>query len=382
MPTQTIMADYSTLEYRDKIEKEQKEAISRILDILPAYITDYNNYKKSKVAVKTRREYIQDIYTFFRFLKETNPLFAEKELSEISLDALSSLKLDDFGEYENWLRDEDTGSGYNSPVTIKRKKSSLRSLFEYLYASEKIDVNPVAKIEKSQAEKKDRRDIRVLSDEERKLFLAKFDENFVIAEEKLKELKEKANEKGKTVSATALMKPALVKRDKAIVYLFLGTGLRISELCATNCSDLVVQLKRINVIRKGDAHIKNQRTDYMFLSDEVLAVLLEYIEEYREIIGYDTSNYDALFLSSKHTRITPRAIEQMVKEYAEATLGKDCGVHPHVLRASFGDRYFEETGNILATSEVMNHSSVDVTSQNYLKRRENSKRIVQTIAIT
>ena len=43
----TLMANYSTLEYRDKIEKEQKAAIARLLDVLPSYITDYNVYKKS-----------------------------------------------------------------------------------------------------------------------------------------------------------------------------------------------------------------------------------------------------------------------------------------------------------------------------------------------
>jgi len=382
-PNKTLMTNYSTIEYRDKIEKEQKAAISRLLDVLPPYVTDYNSYKKTKVAVKTRREYIQDIHTFFLFLKDTNPYLKEKEICDIPLDALSSLKLDDFGEYDNWLQDEDTGNGYNSPVTIKRKKSSLRSFFEYLYASEKIDVNPVAKIEKGKTERKDRADIRVLSDDERTLFLSRFDEEFSLAEEKLKESKKAAESSNKNVSGAVQMKPALVKRDKAIVYLFLGTGLRISELCAINCADIVPELKRINVIRKGEGRDKKKlRTDHVLLSDEVMAILLEYLEEYREKIGYDTNNYDALFLSSKHTRITPRAIEMMVKDYADATLGKDCGVHPHVLRASFGDRYFERTGNILATSEVMNHVSIDVTSQYYLHKREDSKRIAQGIPVT
>ena len=79
------------------------------------------------------------------------------------------------------------------------------------------------------------------------------------------------------------MKPALVKRDKAIVYLFLGSGLRISELCAINCADIVPELKRINVIRKGEGLDKNkQRTDYVLLGDEVMQVLIEYMEEYSE----------------------------------------------------------------------------------------------------
>lgn len=376
------MTGYSTIEYRDKIEKEQKEAIARLLDVLPPYVTDYNVYKKSKIAVKTRREYLQDIHTFFLFLNSTNPCLNEKNMKEVPLEVLSSLKLEDFGEYENWLQDEDTGNGYNSPVTIKRKKSSLRSFFDYLYASEKIDVNPVAKIEKGQVERKSREDIRVLSDDERALFLARFDEEFERAGEKLAKAKESVKSANKGVSAAIQMKPALVKRDKAIVYLFLGSGLRISELCAINCADIVPELGRINVIRKGEGlNKKKLRTDYVLLGDEVMQVLMEYMEEYREMIGYDTNNYDALFLSSKHTRITPRAIELMVKDYTEKTLGKDCGVKPHTLRASFGSRYFERTGNILATSEVMNHASVDVTSQYYLHKKEDSKIAAQGISV-
>jgi len=376
-PTKTIMTGYSTLEYRDKIEKEQKEAIAKLLNVLPSFVTDYNKYKKLKTATKTRREYIQDIHAFCLFLLDTNPTI--KNMKDISLEMLSALKLDDFGEYENWLADEDTGSGRNSPITIKRKKSSLRSLFEYLYASEKIDVNPVAKIEKGRAEKKNRSDIRVLSDEERKLFLAEFDHEFNRVLEKTTTV---AKKKDAELPEAVAMKPALVKRDKAIVYLFLGTGLRISELCAINVSDFVPELARVNVIRKGDGHNKKKlRSDYMFLSDEVMNILLEYIDEYRDKIGPDTNNYDALFLSSKHTRITPRAIEMMVKRYAEKTLGKDCGVHPHVLRASFGDRYQRTYGDILKTSEVMNHASVDVTAQNYLQSREDSKIAAQKISI-
>ena len=383
MPRVTMMTNYSTLEYKDKVEQEQLAAIDRLLEQLPLYVRDYYLYKKPKLAIKTCREYLQDIFSFFTFLCEVNPVLHNNPMTQVSLEALSSLSLDDFSEYERWLTNEDSGKGYNSPTTIKRKKSSLRSLYTYLYASNKIEVNPVAKIESSRSERKSREDIRVLSNDERVPFLAEFDNEYVSAVDKLNEAKSQEKSKGKTVSEAIRMKPALVKRDKAIIYLFLGSGLRISELCAINCADYVPTLKRINVIRKGEGQNKKKtRTDYVLLSDEVVAVLEEYINKYRDIIGPDTNNYDALFLSSKHTRITPRAIEQMVQKYANATLGANNGVHPHVLRASFGFRYQEQYGDILATSEVMNHSSVDVTAQHYLRRKEDSKIAAQKISIT
>ena len=379
----TLMTGYSTLEYKDKVASEQKAALERLLDSLPEYVREYAEYKEPKLSIKTCREYIQDLYSFFCFIVDVIPDYQDSTTNDVPLEALSSLSLNDFGKYEHWLMRDDRGGGYNSPTTIKRKKSSLRSFYNYLYASDRISVNPVAKIESSRNERKPREDIRVLTNEERVPFLAEFDKNYDLAVKRLNEATVLAQEKGKKVAEAIRMKPAITKRDKAIIYLFLGSGLRVSELCAINCADYVPSLKRINVIRKGEGQNKKKtRTDYVLLSDEVVYVLDEYIKEFRDTIGPDINNYDALFLSSKHTRLTPRAIEQMVEKYANATLGTNSGIHPHVLRASFGFRYQEQYGDILATSEVMNHSSVDVTAQHYLRRKEDSKIAAQNISIT
>ena len=378
----TTMTNYKTLEYTDKVATEQKAAIERLLELLPPYVREYAEYKEPKLAIKTRREYIQDIFSFFSFMVDVIPECKNYIIKEIPLETLSSLSLDDFSAYERWLMSESKGGGYNSPTTIKRKQSSLRSFYGYLYASDRIAVNPVAKIESVRVDSNDRDEIRVLTDKERQLFLAAIDKEYEDAVEKLEEAKAKAEKNDKPVAEAIRIKPALAKRNKAIVYLFLGTGLRNSELCAINCEDFSVDNEKINVIRKGKGKNKKKKKEaYVLLGTEVIHVLLEYLTEYREVIGPDTDNYDAMFLSSRHTRITPRAIEQMVEKYANEALGKKNGVHPHVLRASFGDKYQATYKNILATSEVMNHSSTAVTAQYYLKRSEKSKEDAKKIPI-
>ncbi len=378
----TTMSSYTTLEYTDKVSAEQKAAIERLLECLPAYIREYAEYKAPKLAIKTRREYIQDLFCFFRFIVDAIPEYQGCSTKDISLETLSSLSLDDFSAYERWLMNEDTGGGYNGPTTIKRKQSSLRSLYNYLYASDRIAVNPVAKIESIRVDGNDRDEIRVLNDKERRLFLAAIDKEFEDAVAQLEEAKSAAAEKGKPVAEAIRIKPALAKRNKAIVYLFLGTGLRNSELCAINCEDFSLDNEKINVIRKGKGKNKKKKKEAsVLLGTEVIRVLLEYLNEYREIIGPDADNYDAMFLSSRHTRITPRAIEQMVNKYADEALGKKNGVHPHVLRASFGDKYQATYNNLLATSEVMNHSSTAVTAQYYLKSSEKSKEDAKRIPV-
>ena len=379
----TTMTNYTTLEYIDKVEAEQLAAIDRLLEFLPSYIRDYSEYKKSKVATKTRREYIQDFFSFFSFLIDTKEECKDMIIKDVPLEVLSSVTLDEFAHYESWLKDEDKGGGSNTAITIKRKKSSLRSLYNYLYASDRISVNPVVKIETTRTKKKKRENIRVLDDKERAVFLKRFEQQYEKAVEKLNEALALEDTKGKKVSEAIRMKPALVKRDKAIVYLALGSGLRVSELCAINCADFVPALGRINVIRKGerDGNEADKRTDFVLLNKEVVDILIEYMNEYRDTIGPDINNYDALFLSSKHTRITPRAIEQMVREYADATLGANNGVVVHSLRASFGQRFQDTFGNILATADVLNHSDISVTASHYLKKRDTAKQDAQTMPV-
>lgn len=379
----TTMTNYKTLEYVDKVKDEQLAAIERLLEFLPPYIRDYSEYKSAYIVVKTRREYIQDLYSFFSFLIDTREECKDMIIKEVPLEVLNSLKIEDFAKYENWLKDKDKGGGSNNATTIKRKKSSLRSLYNYLYASEKIDTNPVVKIEKTRSKKKDRADIRVLYDEERKVFLEWFDEEYEKAVEKLNKALALEETKGKPVSIAVRMKPALVKRDKAIVYLALGSGLRVSEICATNCSDFVPKLGRMNVIRKGERDDEDgeKRTDYVLINKEAVDVIVEYIDKYRDQIAPDINNYDALFLSSKHTRITPRAIEQMVRTVADETLGANNGIVVHSLRASFGQRYQETFNNILATADVLNHADVSVTAAHYLKKKENAKLDAQKMPV-
>ena len=175
-----------------------------------------------------------------------------------------------------------------------------------------------------------------------------------------------------------MRKTCFAIRDKAIVAVLLGTGLRVSELCAINCSNIAHQLGIINVYRKGDDDSK-ETTDQVYIQENVMKILLDYITVARDQIGADEDNYDALFLSSLHKRITPRAIELMVKEYADKALGKDNNIHPHTLRATFGTNYYKSTKDISKTATAMNHSGIEVTARYYLQEDKDAKQLAQHI---
>lgn len=356
-----------TIEYKDKISAEYEARIAEMLSHMPSFMQDYNRFLNSSCMVKTRREYMQDIYNFFLFLKEKNPVV--KDTTLLSTDILASLNGFDFDDYMLWM-DGKTEKEKVSPVTKKRRLAAVRSLYKFLYKRDYISCNPSEKAISPTIRKKKRSDIRVLEKDESIAFLEVLTIAFDDANGKIHDKKESGAKIGKYEA----MAPYLVMRDKAIIYLFLGTGLRVSELCAINLSDIVWDMSYINVIRKEDMDGSgSDRSDKVYFSEEVRNVLLEYINNGRDKIGADNNNYDALFISSKHCRITPRAIELMVKGYAESALGKGCGITPHKLRATFGTRYYAMTKDLSATSTVMNHSSIEVTAAYYLQEDREAK---------
>jgi site-specific recombinase XerD/intein/homing endonuclease len=113
-------------------------------------------------------------------------------------------------------------------------------------------------------------------------------------------------------------------RDRAILELFFSTGLRVSELCSLD-NDLDLSRDEFSVRGKGD------KVRVVFLSDEAKDAVRAYLKARKDM-------EEALFVSrankrvkSKPSRLTPRAIEMMIKTYA-AKAGITKKVTPHVLR--------------------------------------------------
>lgn len=370
-----MMNEYNTIEYKEKNQWKCQNKIDELLSLLPAYCTDFERWMKQKCVIKTRMEYLQDVYTFMRFLYSKNPSI--QSIADIELQTLEKLNGFDFDEYNEWLGsykfnqdDPNEKVKTNSAVTKKRKLSSLRTFFHFLYIREMISCNPSEKAIMPLVKKKKRKDIRTLEDDECAVFLKYIDDCYKTALKNVDPDKDKRS----------VLRPAIVLRDKAIIYLFLGTGLRVSELCAINCENISFQLNYINVIRKEDSD-DSGTTDKVYPSEEVMEVLLSYLHEARDVLSPNTDNYDALFISSKHERITPRAVEMMVKGYAEKVLGKNCGITPHKLRATFGTRFYAMTKDISATSTAMNHSGIEITATHYIKEDQRAKELAAKLKI-
>ena len=94
---------------------------------------------------------------------------------------------------------------------------------------------------------------------------------------------------------------------------------------------------------------------------------------------------NALFLSLQRRRITQRAVENLVKKYAQVAAPLKKRISPHKLRSTFGTSLYQETGDIYLVADVLGHADVNTTKRHYAsmsdaRKREAAKRVVLPVA--
>ena len=160
------------------------------------------------------------------------------------------------------------------------------------------------------------------------------------------------------------------KRDYAILSLFLGTGIRVSECVGLDVEDIDFKNYGITVTRKGG----NQMTVYF--GQEVADALEKYLEVRKGITPL-AGHEHALFYSIQNRRIGVQAVENLVKKYArQITTTKK--ITPHKLRSTYGTALYQETGDIYLVADVLGHKDVNTTKKHYAALDENRRRMAAT----
>ena len=129
------------------------------------------------------------------------------------------------------------------------------------------------------------------------------------------------------------------------------------------------------VTRKGGS------TSILYFSEEVAEALKKYLEWLDAQIAEQTpfgkriTDTDALFISSKGSRMTPRAVEMMVKKYAKVTTPFK-KITPHKLRSTYGTNLYHETHDIFVVADVLGHRDVNTTRKHYAAMSDEIRRDV------
>ena len=126
---------------------------------------------------------------------------------------------------------------------------------------------------------------------------------------------------------------------------------------------------------------KGGSTTILYFSEEVADALRKYIDWLDAQIlektpfGARISDPDALFISNKGGRMTPRAVELMVKKYAKV-ITPFKKITPHKLRSTYGTNLYHETHDIFVVADVLGHKDVNTTRKHYAAMSEDIRREV------
>ena len=150
-------------------------------------------------------------------------------------------------------------------------------------------------------------------------------------------------------------------RDRAILELLYGTGMRISELCALSLSDLDIEDRLIRVLGKGS---KERVLPVGRLADAALREWLSSagrpkLEPRRWARRGDA---EALLLNHRGGRLSRQGAWGVVRHYAEL-VGLADRLHPHVLRHSCATHLLEHGADIRTVQELLGHASLSTTQR-------------------
>lgn len=322
---------------------------------LPTCAKPYFDYLRNENrSERTISQYAYDIKRFFEYVSSLEQ-FKNKDLNKLNIDdILDNVSKDDLLEYSNLItlcavKDvSKTSKPQKNTVSsnyVARKTSSLQSFYKFFQEKEYIKSNPSIFMAHPKLKRK----------------------NILIMEvDEIQRILDAINDTSNMSSKQVIAHSKIIKRDKAIIMLLLGTGLRVSEMVGIDLNDIDLKEASIKVLRKGGDEGE------VFISPDVENAIRDYIENERP-----KTSECALFISSRGTRLTDRSVEMLVKEYARKA-GLNKKITPHMFRRTFGTTLYETTSDIYLTANALNHKSIDTTRKHYVRQNRELTRAAVT----
>lgn len=265
---------------------------------------DFCQYQK-KLDSKTIKAYRIDLTQFDTYLQQEN----------LSLNRLSVL------QYIKQL------NLHYKPRSVNRKIASIKAFCRYADDEELIDANPFAKIHASVKEP----------------FLLPRTIPIYTIEAMLSIAHQKIN------TASTPTKQLFCLRDTAVMELLFATGIRVSELCQLNVSDIDLVDGNVKIYGKGA-----KERIIQLCNNSVLQVLKDYCYK------FNLSNNDCFFKNRLGHRLSEQSVRIILKNYA-SEIGVTTTITPHMFRHSFATLLLEEDVDIRYIQQLLGHSSITTT---------------------
>lgn len=146
------------------------------------------------------------------------------------------------------------------------------------------------------------------------------------------------------------------ERDRLMLELLYGCGIRNSELVGINLDDVHQSAEAILIRGKG----KKER--YVPFGDPVKSAMKSYLPARQMVLSEVRKHTPALLINRRGGRLTTRSVGRIIKKIAVAK-GLSPDVHPHTLRHAFGTHMLEEGADLRAIQEMLGHERLSTTQR-------------------
>lgn len=230
---------------------------------------------------------------------------------------LISISSDDLKDFLMWVNELGM-----LPPTQARVLSGLKAFFKYLVLENIISTDPSALLESPKTSRKLPDTLNIV-------------------------------EINTIIEAIDLSKPEGM-RNKAILEILYGCGLRVSELTGLKISNLYLDIDFIKILGKGN------KERLVPIGSDAIKYLRIFIDEIRVHIQVKTGNEDFVFLNNRGNPISRVMVFLIIKNLAEKA-GIKKSISPHTFRHSFATHLIEGGADLRAVQEMLGHESITTT---------------------
>lgn len=258
------------------------------------------------LSANTIEAYLHDVDMLMQFFKAKS---LKKEVSDVSGN--------DLKDFLVWINELGM-----LPPTQARVLSGLKAFFKYLLLDNQIKIDPSALIESPKTSRKLPDTLSIL-------------------------------EINSLIEAIDLSK-AEGMRNKAMLEILYGSGLRVSELTNLKISNLFLDIDFIKILGKGD------KERLVPIGSEAIKFLRIFIEEVRVHIAVNPGKEDFVFLNMRGNPISRVMVFLIIKDLAKKA-GINKSISPHTFRHSFATHLIEGGADLRAIQEMLGHESITTT---------------------
>ena len=294
---------------------------------IPEILRDFLEYHSTVKGHSDRTvfAYYTDLKILLRYLKRRRRLcdpstpFHEIDITDVDLDFIKKTRLEELYSYQSFSPEYMDTSHALSAASRCRRTSSVKSFFNYLTTKRHLLENNVT-LELDTPKRKGSLP-RYLEEEECERLLAACEGPFMY-------------------------------RDYCILMIFLSCGIRISELVNLNVTDIYQD--HLRVLGKGN------KERVVFFAEGCREAIDDYLAV-RDNGKIREGSENALFLSSRNSRITVRGVQMMVEKKLKMA-GLDASRYsPHKLRHTAATLMLKNGVDTRALQEVLGHSNLNTT---------------------